>query len=213
MVGRFFYVDHLRSQNFLCKSELNNLGCSLLTKDGDTLDIAIWSTVELGLAITAGSLATLRPLFTSVLYKLGLLTQPSNLRLYPYGNPSTSLVLGGYRNPKGNNEMNMYKLFYGFKTGTIEDNSSDLTVPKSTSTLPKSPNWYATHFERIRRASMGMPAKKEADNESERSLSVKAENVLDASLADEGGLQIVIERSFFVTDAERLSYIDRERQR
>ncbi|KAK8037018.1 hypothetical protein PG991_001332 [Apiospora marii] len=43
-----------------------------------TVDIAIWSTVEQGLAITAGSLATLRPLFKSIGYSLGLTTRPSD---------------------------------------------------------------------------------------------------------------------------------------
>jgi hypothetical protein len=36
-----------------------------------TVDIAIWSTIEQGLAITAGSLATLRPLFKLLSRKLG----------------------------------------------------------------------------------------------------------------------------------------------
>jgi hypothetical protein len=36
-----------------------------------TLDIAIWSDVEQGLAITAGSLATLRPLYRKLASKLG----------------------------------------------------------------------------------------------------------------------------------------------
>lgn len=40
----------------------------------DTLDIAIWSAVECGLAVTAGSLATLRPLFRLMSRKLGLKT-------------------------------------------------------------------------------------------------------------------------------------------
>lgn len=43
-----------------------------------TVDIAIWSTVEQGLAITAGSLATLRPLFKHIGYSLGLTTRPSD---------------------------------------------------------------------------------------------------------------------------------------
>lgn len=37
-----------------------------------TTDIAIWSCTEQGLAITAGSLATLRPLFRLISQKLGL---------------------------------------------------------------------------------------------------------------------------------------------
>lgn len=43
-----------------------------------TVDIAIWSTVEQGLAITAGSLATLRPLFKHIGYSLGLTTRPTD---------------------------------------------------------------------------------------------------------------------------------------
>jgi hypothetical protein len=38
---------------------------------GATVDIAIWSTVEQGLAITAGSLATTRPLLRLVSAKMG----------------------------------------------------------------------------------------------------------------------------------------------
>lgn len=37
-------------------------------------DIAIWSTMEVGLAITAGSLACTRPLFRATLFRLGLTT-------------------------------------------------------------------------------------------------------------------------------------------
>ncbi|KAF2473765.1 uncharacterized protein BDR25DRAFT_341043 [Lindgomyces ingoldianus] len=38
----------------------------------DTIDIAIWSDIEQGLAITAGSLATLRPLYRLLCERLGL---------------------------------------------------------------------------------------------------------------------------------------------
>ncbi|KAF1966171.1 hypothetical protein BU23DRAFT_487509 [Bimuria novae-zelandiae CBS 107.79] len=37
----------------------------------DTLDVAIWSDIEQGLAITAGSLATLRPLYRDITRRLG----------------------------------------------------------------------------------------------------------------------------------------------
>ncbi|KAF4783300.1 hypothetical protein HER10_EVM0008434 [Colletotrichum scovillei] len=54
-------------------------------KDADflwsTLDIAIWSSVEQGLAITAGSLATLRPLLKAIGYKLGMTSNPSPHRV------------------------------------------------------------------------------------------------------------------------------------
>lgn len=43
----------------------------------DTADVAIWSTVEQCLAITAGCLATLQPLVKLVGYKLGLASKPA----------------------------------------------------------------------------------------------------------------------------------------
>jgi hypothetical protein len=50
------YVTHFRDPDFLYS----------------TVDIAIWSDIEQGLAITAGSLATLRPLYRLVCERLGL---------------------------------------------------------------------------------------------------------------------------------------------
>ncbi|RNJ52182.1 hypothetical protein D7B24_004215 [Verticillium nonalfalfae] len=43
----------------------------------NTVDIAIWSTVEQGLAITAGSLATLKPLIKAVGHRFGLTSNPT----------------------------------------------------------------------------------------------------------------------------------------
>ncbi|KAF4784681.1 hypothetical protein HER10_EVM0011124 [Colletotrichum scovillei] len=58
-----------------------------------TVDIAIWSTTEQGLAITAGSLATLRPLFRLVGYRLGFTSMgPSQLHDSERGAPS---AMGG----------------------------------------------------------------------------------------------------------------------
>jgi hypothetical protein len=59
-----------------------------------TLDIAIWSDVEQGLAITAGSLATLRPLYRKLATRLGINTtgQGESGKGTPqwYGGPSTA---------------------------------------------------------------------------------------------------------------------------
>jgi hypothetical protein len=44
----------------------------------DTTDVAIWSSVEPGIGITAISLATLRPLFRKFLLKVGLSTRSDN---------------------------------------------------------------------------------------------------------------------------------------
>ncbi|RSL61736.1 hypothetical protein CEP54_006105 [Fusarium duplospermum] len=58
VVVRFAFVKDFKSPDFLWA----------------TLDIAIWSTTEQGLAVTAGSLATLRPLLRLLGHKLGIST-------------------------------------------------------------------------------------------------------------------------------------------
>ncbi|KAF9761428.1 hypothetical protein IL306_003815 [Fusarium sp. DS 682] len=45
----------------------------------NTTDIAIWSTIEQGLAITASSMATLRPLLKQAAFRLGLTSKPISL--------------------------------------------------------------------------------------------------------------------------------------
>ncbi len=52
----------------------------------DTVDVAIWSTVEQGMAITAGGLATLQPLLKIIAFKLGLRSHPSQPNPSNYGN-------------------------------------------------------------------------------------------------------------------------------
>ncbi|KAK7425045.1 hypothetical protein QQZ08_008321 [Neonectria magnoliae] len=87
VVARFPYLPKLRDSDFLW----------------NTLDVAIWSTVEQGLAITAGSLATLRPLLKLAAYRLGLTSKPISVRPSDYG--LSSRHMGGSKNesylPKG----------------------------------------------------------------------------------------------------------------
>lgn len=61
-----FYVSGREPLFFLKRSTLSD-ACS-----DATVDIALWSQTEQGLGITAGSLATLRPLLRLVLSKIGL---------------------------------------------------------------------------------------------------------------------------------------------
>jgi hypothetical protein len=56
----------------------------------DTVDIAIWSDTEQGLAVTAGSLATLRPLYRIIATKLG------------FSQPGASAPLSGGKRSKSN---------------------------------------------------------------------------------------------------------------
>ncbi|KAJ1334080.1 hypothetical protein MN608_04083 [Microdochium nivale] len=61
-----------------------------------TVDIAIWSTVEQGLAITAGSLATTRPLLRLWSQKMGLTTSTPNKLGYSDGpNGASHSGIGG----------------------------------------------------------------------------------------------------------------------
>ncbi|ROW03534.1 hypothetical protein VSDG_01278 [Cytospora chrysosperma] len=55
VVVRLAYVERFRSSEYLY----------------ETTDIAIWSTVEAGLAVTAGSLACIRPLFKIMMQRIG----------------------------------------------------------------------------------------------------------------------------------------------
>jgi len=62
-----------------------------------TVDVAIWSDIEQGLAITAGSLATLRPLFRLVSSHFGLTSN---------GTPSAQSKPSNMRTPKWNGDPN-----------------------------------------------------------------------------------------------------------
>jgi hypothetical protein len=73
----------LYNWTFRFASETNTIG------EGNTVDIAIWSTVEQGLAITAGSLATLRPLLKDVGHYFGWTTKPSGISGRGYGLSAT----------------------------------------------------------------------------------------------------------------------------
>ncbi|KAH6673928.1 hypothetical protein F5X68DRAFT_270579 [Plectosphaerella plurivora] len=73
VVVRFAYVKDFKNPDFLYA----------------TVDIAIWSTTEQGLAITAGSLATIRPLFRRIMSRLGFSTGNASAPL-PSGDPIPS---------------------------------------------------------------------------------------------------------------------------
>lgn len=181
----------------------------------ETTDIAIWSTVEQGLAITAGSLAAVRPLFQAVLTKLGLTTQRSTMPLTPYGYGNRS---GSYgfreRRPSAAKNLDLYILSAKAESGAIRDNSTDLVINEAGNALPKPPNWYEAQLEKIKRSSKMMPeTRTNGDSESEKSLRMKeTKNAQDFSptrtYSEERSMQIMVERSFFVTDAERKSYVD-----
>lgn len=80
-----------------------------------TVDIAIWSDVEQGLAITAGSLATLRPLYKMVTNHFGLsTTAPSRKSKDPIQYVRSASSEGRDRRKKGT-LYNLTTLMHGGK--------------------------------------------------------------------------------------------------
>jgi hypothetical protein len=57
------YVPTFRQPDFLCKFTASNLDQRVhLTLTVATVDISLWSTVEVGVSVVAANIATLRPL-------------------------------------------------------------------------------------------------------------------------------------------------------
>ncbi|KAJ4356956.1 hypothetical protein N0V95_002899 [Ascochyta clinopodiicola] len=159
----------------------------------DTMDIAIWSTVEQGLAITAGSLATLRPLFALIMHQFGLSTRPTQLRPSNYGlqTPPASQLLSSRR--KGSkNGLDMYGL-----SNVQETRISDDSLMKESS-FPKSPNWFNVEGQRSMTKSQVR-----SDNESERSLKLKS-----SRSSNDDQMHIMVSKTFWV-DEERASMASR----
>ncbi|KAJ6439291.1 integral membrane protein [Purpureocillium lavendulum] len=92
VVVRCGYLVRFKDPDFLCENASTNTSRSITHTDkweGATTDIAIWSTVEMGLAISAASLATLRPLVKMAAWKLGLSTKQTTSARTPYGASNT----------------------------------------------------------------------------------------------------------------------------
>jgi hypothetical protein len=134
-----------------------------------------------------------------MLSKLGLTTQSTNLRPTPYG----SQTIGSRRRPS-RNELDVYNLTAVAEQGDVKSHFDD-------SDFPKSPNWYQTKFDKVRRVSFAPKKKREADDASEKSLRDSSSASL-RSLRDENAMQIMVSRSFVVTDAERNSYVEKAPQ-
>lgn len=87
VIARFPYLHLLGKPDFLCKLTIPLITwpSTNLLLPGNTTDIAIWSTIEQGLAITASSLATLRPLIKQIAFRLNLTSKPLSLGPSGYG--------------------------------------------------------------------------------------------------------------------------------
>jgi hypothetical protein len=159
----------------------------ILTQSGSTTDIAIWSSVEQGLAITAGSLATLRPLFFIAMHKLGLTTRASGNRPSGYGQSGGRPAASGVASKADKLRPDIYKLSATVQTNKSDDEASDF--PKS------SPNWFGGTSSDSKK-----PAR-DTDAESQRSLRVRS--------SEEDNMHIMVSKSFYITDEERGSIASR----
>ncbi|KAF1947356.1 hypothetical protein EJ02DRAFT_140905 [Clathrospora elynae] len=165
-----------------------------------TTDIAIWSTIEMGLAITAGSLATLRPLFFIVMSKLGITTRPSRSRPSAYG--MSAPLPGNAASASGSKaehfRPDMYKLSAHVQTRISEDED----IPQIDD-FPRSPNWFNTSTQGGSKKSSH-----DTDNESQKSLRIKSArpSMEDANMHH----GIMVSKSFYITDEERNSIMSRE---
>ncbi|KAI1065377.1 hypothetical protein LB507_000786 [Fusarium sp. FIESC RH6] len=102
VVVRFAFIKDFKNPDFLWA----------------TVDIAIWSTAEQGLAITAGSLATLRPLLRLLGRKLGITTSGrSELR-----DTDQHMGSGMFGASKATNTGNKQGDLFGLATFAREDN-------------------------------------------------------------------------------------------
>ncbi|KAF4970760.1 hypothetical protein FSARC_2273 [Fusarium sarcochroum] len=94
------------------------MACGEFGRSRATVDIAIWSTTEQGLAVTAGSLATLRPLLRLLGRRLGISTSgPSELR-----DTDQPMGSGGFKPSKGTNgSSNKHRDLFSLTTFARED--------------------------------------------------------------------------------------------
>lgn len=94
-----------RTRTFFVRTRIVLARCSRLANTvlDATLDIAMWSTVEGGLGITAASLATLRPLFRLIAPHLGLSTRGPSV-LQDSDQPEPRGLVGNSGGSRGRNE-------------------------------------------------------------------------------------------------------------
>jgi hypothetical protein len=157
-----------------------------------TTDIAIWSTVEQGLAITAGSLATLRPLFFLAMHRMGLSTNPTQRP--SYGGKSGPLAMGGNPSHQRTNDSlrpDVFKLSTVVETRRSHDSGH----------RGNDKHWYEGALPQVPpKEPKKLSKKHHSDNESERSLKMKSST---ASSDDEDPMHIMVSKSFYITDEER----------
>ncbi|TDZ16460.1 hypothetical protein Cob_v010796 [Colletotrichum orbiculare MAFF 240422] len=153
-----------------------------------TVDIAIWSTTEQGLAITAGSLATLRPLFRLVGYRLGFTSMgPSVLNDSERGAPS---AMGGKMNDSnlsssGNRQR---RGPFSLTTFMTKDDVESHEVGSGSGHEDSQENKFSSS-----KRSRAWESQGKRDNDSETELTFQASK---NSLGSDGGDNIVVVQTF-----------------
>ncbi len=148
---------------------------------GATTDIAVCTTIEQGLGMIAGNLATIRPLF----YKFGFISRPSN----PLGYGGSAQLAGNgtsEHRQKSDKRPDIYKLSALERTRY----SDEELVPNVD--LPKPSNAYLGRFHQPSPKGSG---KVDVDNESEKSLHMKS-----SRSSEEDGMHIMISKTFHMDE-------------
>ncbi|KAJ4324374.1 hypothetical protein N0V84_003935 [Fusarium piperis] len=144
VVVRFAFVKDFKSPDFLWA----------------TLDIAIWSTTEQGLAVTAGSLATLRPLLRLLGHKLGISTSgPSVLQ-----DTDQPIASGGFKSKGTDGSGNRHRSLFSLTTFTREDDLDRHGRDGEAAYAGRS------HFDRSAQEKSVWGTRRSAENESEEEL-------------------------------------------
>jgi len=149
-----------------------------------TLDIAIWSTVEQGLAITAGSLATLRPLMRIVTSKLGISTTRSR-------RPSGYIISGSHplsrrKGSKGTLDAWTLSNMSSPTNGEKKVGSNAEPIPGGKAKKYENSNFFSPKSAGVSRVTSG--------NESEEELSPR---MPDRVASNE---EITVTKTFFISD-------------
>ncbi|KAL0935744.1 uncharacterized protein CTRU02_210335 [Colletotrichum truncatum] len=155
-----------------------------------TVDIAIWSTTEQGLAITAGSLATLRPLFRMVVHSLGFTSMGPSINDSERGAPS---AMGGKLNASNSSSNRPRRGPFSLTTFMAKD---DVEAHELGSNSDHEGNKQDKFASSKRSRAWGSQGKR--DNESETELTFEASS--KNSLGSERGDNIVVVRTFSLSE-------------
>ncbi|KAM0518871.1 hypothetical protein ACHAPE_003861 [Trichoderma viride] len=161
VVVRFPYVKDFKTLDFLWA----------------TIDIAIWSTVEQGLAITAGSLATIRPLFRKIAAKLGWSTMGSNL-------PPTGESMGG-RQTTGRSRKNKSRDPFSLATFNREEEDESNGNIKLVDNYPGNFQTTITTITADPKSVWKSSNRHKADNESEEELRMEGSKIRSFLITEE----------------------------